>query len=308
MRIFRNRVIGAMVLAVALVAAACSSGDDSSSKDGTTIVIGSANFGESELIAEIYAQALESEGFTVERKFNIGTRDVYAVALESGEIHLVPEYIGSALAYLGGTPTSDTDATTADLAQQWESAGVSVLEPAPAQDKNGFVVTSAIAASLGLSKVSDLSASNGTLVLGGPPECPDREFCLLGLETVYGLTFAEFKPLDVGGPLTVAALKAGAASGGIDVGMLFTTDGVITSEGFVLLEDDGGLQPAENVIPATAAAIVDEYGSAYSDVLNRVSAALTTEALTRMNQAVGYDGEDLVEVAAQWLADNGLAG
>jgi osmoprotectant transport system substrate-binding protein len=106
----------------------------------------------------------------------------------------------------------------------------------------------------------------------------------------------------------VEALKAGADNGGIDVGLLFTTDGVITSEGFVLLEDDQGLQPAENVIPATAIVIVDEYGSAYTDALNEISAALTTEALTRMNQAVGYDGEDLVEVATQWLTDNGLLG
>jgi osmoprotectant transport system substrate-binding protein len=308
MRIFRNRVIGASMLAVALVAAACSSGDDSSQQDGTPIVIGSANFGESELIAEIYAQKLEAEGFTVERKFNTGSREIYATALESGEIHLVPEYVGSALSYLGGTPTSDTDATTTDLIAAWESAGVTVLEPAPAQDKNGFVVTSEMADSLGLVKVSDLSGANGTLVLGGPPECPEREFCLIGLETVYGLTFVEFKPLDAGGPLTVEALKAGADNGGIDVGLLFTTDGVITSEGFVLLEDDEGLQPAENVIPATAIVIVDEYGSAYTDALNEISAALTTEALTRMNQAVGYDGEDLVEVATQWLTDNGLLG
>lgn len=308
MRIFRNRVIGATLLAVALVASACSSGDDSGSKDGTTIVIGSANFGESELVAEIYAQKLEAEGFTVERKFNTGSREIYATALESGEIHLVPEYVGSALSYLGGTPTSDTDATTADLAAAWADAGVTVLEPASAQDKNGFVVTQATADSLGVDKVSDLVAANGTLVLGGPPECPDREFCLIGLESVYGLSFSEFKPLDVGGPLTVEALKAGSANGGIDVGLLFTTDGVITSEGFVLLNDDEGLQPAENLIPATSTAIVEEYGSAYEDALNEVSAALTTVELTRMNQAVGYDGEDLVEVASQWLADNGLAG
>lgn len=308
MRIFRNRVIGATLLAVALVASACSSGDDSGSKDGTTIVIGSANFGESELVAEIYAQKLEAEGFTVERKFNVGNREIYAPALESGEILLVPEYVGSALSYLGGTPTSDTESTTNDLAAAWESAGVTVLDPAPAQDKNGFVVTSETAAALGLSSVSDLASANGTLVLGGPPECPEREFCLIGLESVYGLTFAEFKPLDVGGPLTVEALKAGAGSGGIDVGLLFTTDGVITSEGFVLLNDDMGLQPAENIIPATSTDLVDEYGSDYTDALNAVSAALTTEELTRMNQAVGYDGEDLVEVASQWLEDNGLSG
>ncbi len=304
MRIFRNRVIGATLLAIALVATACSSGDGSAPKDGTTIVIGSANFGESQLVAEIYAQVLESEGFSVERKFNTGNREIYAAALESGEIHLVPEYVGSALSYLGGSPTSDTDATTQALRDAWASAGLSVLDPAPAQDKNGFVVTKETADALGVSSVSDLAAANGTLVLGGPPECPEREFCLIGLQDVYGLSFAEFKPLDAGGALTVTALKGGE----IDVALLFTTDGVITAEGFVLLDDDKGLQPAENLIPVIATALIDEYGDSLSDALNRVSAALTTEGLTLMNQAVGYDGEDLVQVAEEWIMENGLGG
>ena len=134
MRRFRTGAIGAMVLAVALVAAACSSGDDSGSREGTPIIIGSANFGESALVAEIYAQALEADGFTVDRKLNTGSREIYAVALEAGELHLVPEYVGSALAFKGGTPTSDTAQTTSDLREAWADAGVSVLEPAPAQD------------------------------------------------------------------------------------------------------------------------------------------------------------------------------
>ncbi|MCB1246098.1 MAG: ABC transporter substrate-binding protein, partial [Acidimicrobiia bacterium] len=204
--------------------------------------------------------------------------------------------------YLGGTPTSDTDQTTADLRSAWEENGVTVLDPAPAQDKNGFVVTADTAAEYGLSTVSDLAKADGALVLGGPPECPEREFCLMGLESVYGLTFAEFKPLDVGGSLTVEAL----AGDQIDVGLLFTTDGVITSRGFVLLDDDKGLQPAENIIPAVLKSVADEYGSNLADVLNAVSAVLTTEDLTLMNQRVGYDGEDLVTVATEWLKDNGL--
>jgi osmoprotectant transport system substrate-binding protein len=179
---------------------------------------------------------------------------------------------------------------------------VTVLEPASAQDKNGFVVTADTASELGLAKVSDLSVANGTLILGGPPECPEREFCQIGLESVYGLSFAEFKPLDAGGALTVTALKGGE----IDVALLFTTDGVITAEGFVLLEDDKGLQPAENLIPAVLQTVADEYGSALADPLNQVSAALTTDDLTLMNQKVGYDGEDLVAVATAWLKDNGL--
>jgi len=302
MRTNRNLVIGAILLVVALVATACSSGDDS--HDGTTIIIGSANFGESALVAEIYAQALEADGFTVERKLNTGNREIYAQALEAGELHLVPEYVGSALSYKGGEPTSDTDSTTADLSDAWSADGVTVLDPAPAQDKNGFVVTGAKAAELGVSKVSDLAAHNDTLALGGPPECPERAFCLMGLEDVYGLSFSEFKPLDVGGPLTVAALEGDE----IQVGLLFTTDGVIASKGFVLLEDDQGLQPAENLIPAIRTDIVDEYGSDVTDVLNAVSNALTTEALTEMNKLTGYDGEDPVTVAADWLESVGITG
>lgn len=300
MRIFRKRAIGAMLLAVALLAAACSSGGGS--KDGTTIVIGSASFGESELIAEMYAQVLEADGYQVERKFNLGSREIYATALESGEIHLVPEYTGSALTYLGGEASNDVEATAAALRSTWAERGISVLVASAAQDKNGFVVTRAFADSNGLATVSDLTSLNGSLALGGPPECPDRPFCLLGLQDTYGLVFAEFRPLDAGGPLTVTALKEGQ----IDVGLLFTTDGVIAAEDFVLLEDDEGLQPAENIVPALATAMVDEYGGDLTDVLDRFSAELTTEALTELNRLVGYVGEDPVEVATQWLESVGL--
>jgi len=304
MRKTRKGVIGAMVLALALVAAACSSGDDSGTRDGTAIVIGSANFGESSLLAEIYAQALEDDGFSVERKFNTGSREIYAVALEAGEIHLVPEYVGSALAFKGGTPTADSEATADDLREVWAEEGISVLDPAPAQDKNGIVVTAAMAAASGVEKVSDLVDLNGTLIFGGPPECPEREFCLVGLEGIYGLSFSEFKPLDVGGPLTVAALEGDE----IQVGLLFTTDGVIASKGFVLLEDDKGLQPAENIVPVLRTDIAEEYGGNIERVLNAVSEKLTTGDLTEMNKLTGYDGDDPEQVAADWLKSVGITG
>jgi len=300
MRIFRSRAIGAVMLAVALIATACSSGGDS--RDGTTIVIGSASFGESELIAEMYAQILESDGYTVDRKFNLGSREIYAAALDAGEIHLVPEYTGSALTYLGGTASADVEATASDLRSTWAASGVTVLQAALAQDKNGFVVTRETADANGFTKVSDLAALNGAMSLGGPPECPDRPFCLIGLQDTYGLVFAEFRPLDVGGPLTVTALQEGV----IDVGLLFTTDGVIAAEDFVLLEDDKGLQPAENIVPALATSIADEYGSDLTALLDALSAELTTEALTEMNRLVGYVGEDPVSVATEWLTSVGL--
>jgi osmoprotectant transport system substrate-binding protein len=290
----KRKALTAIVVVIGLVATACSS--------DKAIKIGSANFSESALVAEIYAQALEAEGFSVERKLNIGTREIYRPALESGELDLVPEYIGTMLTNLGGTASSDSAATHAALQTAWEPAGITVLDFAPAQDKNGLVVTKATADEFGFAKTSDLAAANGTLVLGGPPECPRREFCLIGLQDVYGLDFAEFKPLDVGGPITVTALE----SGEIDVAVLFTSSGVILAKDFVLLEDDRGLQPADNLAPAVRTEVVDTYGSRFTEVLNAVSAVLTTEELIALNKAVEIDGDDPDRIAAQWLAANGL--
>jgi len=332
----RSWVLGAVLVAMALLAAACGSGEDSGGTaatttaaptqttamatttgamddttaaptttagvpDGPTIVIGSANFSENALVAEIYAQVLEAAGYPVERKLNVGSREVYKAALESGELDLLPEYIGSALSALGGTPTSDTAATRDALAAAWADAGIAVLNPAPAQDKNGIVVRKDTADELGLTKVSDL-AGHDDLVFGGPPECPDREFCMIGLENVYGLHFAEFKPLDVGGAITVAALEGDE----IQVALLFTSDGVIAAKGFVLLEDDKGLQPAENLTPVVRQEILDVYGDAFAGTLDAVSAKLTTADLSEMNKQIGIDGEDPETVAADWLAANGF--
>lgn len=298
----RRTVVGATIAALALIATACGSGGDGGTTEGPVVKIGSANFSESALIAEIYAQALESEGYQIERKLNIGGREIYAPALESGELDLVPEYIGTMLTFLDGTATSDSDATHAALRSAWAPAGIDVLDYAPAQDKNGFVVTRATADSLGLTKVSDLASANGTLILGGPPECPKRSFCLKGLEDVYNLSFAEFRALDSGGPITVAALKGGE----IQVAVLYTSTGAILAEDFVLLEDDKGLQPAENVVPAVRSEIIDAYGDDFANVLNGVSEKLTTTELVSLNKLVDIDGKDPDTVAADWLKAVGV--
>jgi osmoprotectant transport system substrate-binding protein len=300
----RRTIAGAAIIAFALIAAACGSGDDGGTVEGPTITVGSANFSENALVAEIYAQALESEGYQVERKLNIGSREIYAPALEAGELDLIPEYIGTMLTYLGGTASPDSAETHAALQAAWESKGIEVLDFAPAQDKNGFVVTRATAESLSLAKVSDLAAHNGTLVLGGPPECPEREFCLQGLESVYGLSFAEFRPLDVGGPITVAALEGDE----IQVGLMFTSDGTIVAKDFVLLEDDKGLQPAENLAPAVRSEIIEAYGDKFAETLKKVSSKLTTAELTAMNKLVGIDGQDPEQVATDWLKSIGVTG
>ncbi len=295
----RKGVVGATLLAVALGVAACGSGDDA---DGPTIVVATFNFGESLILGEIYAQVLEAEGYAVEKNLGLGSREVVKPALESGEIGLVPEYTGSLGNFLGVTPTADEQSTWQAVKDAFEANGVTLLAYAPAQDKNGFVVTGDTAASLGLSKVSDLAPVAADLVFGGPPECPERLNCLPGLESVYGLVFAEFKPLDVGGPLTVAALEAGD----VDVGVLFTTDGVIAAKGFVLLDDDQGLNPAENIVPAVRMDIVDAYGDDFVDLLNSVSAEINTPELTEMNRRAGIDQDDPADIAAQWLADKGF--
>lgn len=139
-------------------------------------------------------------------------------------------------------------------------------------------------------------ALSTTLVLGGPPECPERPFCLLGLQDVYGLEFQEFVPLDAGGPLTVQALTGGQ----IQVGLLFTSDPAIATNGFVLLEDDMQLQLADNIIPVVRQEVVDA-NAGVADVLNTVMSRLSQEELTNLNKAVTVDARAAGEVASEWL-------
>ncbi len=298
-KMFRSRVAGASLLALALVASACS-GDDST--EGPTITVGSTNFGEQEILAQIYATALEDAGYAVELKTQLGSREIVNPALKSGEIDMMAEYTGALLNFEGGTPSTDSDQTYADLQAAIADDGLTALAYAPAQDKDGLVVTGATAAELGVSKISDLVSYNGELIFGGPPECPEREFCLLGYQNVYGLEFAGFRPLDVGGPLTVAALEGGE----IDVGALFTSDGVIAARGFVLLEDDRNLHPAQNIVPVVRTEIVDAYGDGFTNLIDDISAKITTAELSELNKRFGIDAEDAEDLAAEWLEANGF--
>ncbi len=220
-------------------------------------------------------------------------------ALESGEVHFIPEYVGSALeAGFGIDPSADADDTRDLLIEAYEAAGVTVLDLAPAEDKNTFVVTKTLADELGLSKVSDLSKVEN-LILGGPPECPERPRCQLGLESVYGLEIAEFKALDAGGSLTVAALNGGE----IDAGLFFTT--YLFIDEFLALEDDEGLQPAENIVPVVRQDILDEYGDDLADAINEVSKEITTDQLIEMNERF-FAPEDADAIARDFLVENGF--
>jgi osmoprotectant transport system substrate-binding protein len=299
MRMTRSRVIGATLLAFALIATACGDSGDDAVTEGPEIVIGSFGFGESEILGEIYKQALEADGYTVSHNAQIGPREIVGPALESGEIGLVPEYVGSALEVtFGEEPTSDGGATRQSLADAYVARDITVLDLAPAQDKNTFIVTKEFADQEGLTTVSDL-AKLGTVELGGPPECPERPRCQLGLETVYGLTI-DFTALDAGGPLTIAALKGGE----IQVGLAFST--FVFDPDLVQLEDDEGLQPAENIVPVVRTELVDAYGDAFVERINEVSSEITTEELTELNRQFGEEQRDAADIASDWLSEKGL--
>jgi osmoprotectant transport system substrate-binding protein len=295
---------------VLLVLASCSRTDDASTDaiavapDGA-VVVASFNFPESVVLAEIYAMALEEIRVPVVRQREVGPRELMEPALEQGLVDLVPEYLGSALAYLDPSSAGvslDAEAASRRLTEILEPRGVAVLDHAPAQNQNGIVVTSQTAARYQLSTVSDLAPVAGALVFAGPPECRDRPLCLPGLRKAYGLEFQRFLPLDSEGRQTRAALSRGDA----DVGLLFATDGHLADEEFVLLHDDRGLQPAENVVPLVRRTVVQRWGDALVDRLEAVTFALTTEALTEMNAEVAIEGESPAEVAADWLDDQDL--
>ncbi len=290
------------VTAIVALVGACGGGPASTGPPPVHgIVVGSFDFAESELLAEIYAQALETEGYPVVRRFGVGPRELTLPALEQGLLDLVPEYAGSALSYLGGTPTADRDETVDRLRAALEPRGLVALEPAPAGDTNVFVVTEATAARLGSTSLSGLVPHARQMTFGGPAECQERPLCLRGLEDVYGLRFADFLPLDAGGPLTLQAL----AEGQVDIGLLFSTSGRLATGGFVALDDDLHLQPAENVVPVMASDVEARFGRDVARILDAVSGSLTVKALQVMNAGLdrGLTPEGL---ALSWLAANGL--
>jgi osmoprotectant transport system substrate-binding protein len=269
-----------------------------------TIQLASFDFPESELLAQLYGQALVKHGFPVEQVVQLGSREVVAPALEQGKVDMVPEYQGSALTFLNDflndnrrVATADAALTHARLEQAFAPRGVSVLAYAPAQDRNGFVVSGDLARRHNLAKLSDLTPMARRLSFGGPPECAQRPLCLRGLEDVYRLRFARFEPMP-SRDVTAAALGTGE----IDVGMIDTTDPNLLKPGtdLVQLADDKRLQPADNVVPVVRREVVDAYGPPLVRLVNAVSARLSTADLTSLNRQVA-DGQPAAQVATAWL-------
>lgn len=293
----------ALVLVGALLAACAPVATDAGGKP--RVIMGSANFSEQVVLGEVYAQALEAAGYTVDRKLNLGSREILAPALERGEVNIYPEYLATYLTYLTKDPGrahGDPAITHRNLQDALNDKNLAVLDYAQAQDQNVFVVTKQISERHGIKKVSDISKVNGQLTLGGPPTCPERPYCLIGLQNVYGLRFKEFKPLDTGGPITIQSLEGNQ----IDVALLFSSNPQIALKGFVPLDDDKQLQRSDNIAPVVRRVLLDSAPADFRTTLNAVSAKLTTPELMDLNKGVDVDKREAKDVAAAWLRAKGL--
>ena len=274
--------------------------DSAQSKAGDdhVVTIGSADFPESQLLATIYAKALEAKGVKTEAKLSIGSREVYMPALLDGSIDLIPEYSGSILSYLDRNARAQSAQEVTDALKKALPAGISMLTPSPAQDVDTLVVTSATASKYGLKSIPDLKNVAADLVAGASPEWRGRWEGMVGLKEVYDLKFKSFRPLDVTGPLTLSALLHGQ----IDVANLTSTNPALARNKLVSLEDPKNLFPAQNIVPIFATQKIDEKVSA---ILDAVSAAMTTEDLVEMNGRLA-NHDDIGAIAADWLTAHKL--
>ena len=305
---FRRSRTSLLLATLAFAAAgltACGGSDPLASDgggDSGSITIGSANFPESELLMQMYAQALEAKGVKVTTKPNIGAREVYMKAFEDGSIDLLPEYNGALLSYLkpSGVPKSVTspEAVYKEL-QGVLPDGSETLPQSAAEDKDTLTVTKATADKYHLTSIADLKPVADELTVGAGPEWKKRYQGLVGLKDLYGVTFKEFKPLDSGGPLTIAALK----KGDIDVANVFSTDSNISENGWVTLTDPKNLYLAENVVPLIR---TDAVTGDVKEALDGVSKALTTQNLTEALAKVQLDKQDPVTVAKDFLSEHDL--
>ena len=314
MRTIRSaRLLGTAAVAatLALTAAACG-GDDSPApaQSKGKLTVGSAEFPENQIIANMYSQALKKAGYEVTEKFKIGSREVYIKSIERGEIDIVPEYLGTLTEYYnaefnGPDAPLKKPLASGDPAKTYAAAKelvarrqLAILPYSKAADQKAFAVIKEFADQNGLSKVSDLAKLNGQLVLGAGPECDRRPACLLGLQSVYGLRFKEVKKLDNGGDKTFGAFKDGS----IDVGLVFSSDGAVAAENLVVLEDDKQLQQAENIAALVRQSVPQEA----RDVVSKVDQALTTEKLQELNKKFRVEKADPEDLAEQFLKDAGL--
>ncbi|GJM37686.1 MAG: glycine/betaine ABC transporter substrate-binding protein [Acidimicrobiales bacterium] len=293
-------MFGAVLVLVLAGCADPSDGDGSAPDpiDGTRALrVGAFDFPESALLAELYAQSLEANGIAVRRVGAAAPREVLGPAVEQGQVDLLPEYLGTAASFFGLDRVETGHPSVEDLRNVLEFRGLTALEPAPAENVNVFVALAESGLGPSLSALAD-DAPN--LRFGGTAECPHRPLCLAGLERTYGLEFAAFVPQS-SLPITAEALRRDE----IDIGLMFSTDAALTPE-FMVLDDDQGLQPSENVVPVIRLDALERWGeSAVRDALDAVSRALDTESLRALNRRVA-GGEPTEVVAEDWLTSVGI--
>jgi osmoprotectant transport system substrate-binding protein len=297
----------ATVVVVCAVVAGCTDSDaggqprPSAGGDDVIVVGVSGDFAENQIVAEMYAQVLERAGYTVRRQLDLRSRETSQNALVAGAIDVKPEYLSSLLLFLD--PNAEASADPPDVARKTaellRSEGLTLLTPSAAQDTNQFVANAETAQRFDLTTMNSLAPVAGQLTFGGSPECPLRPFCLPGLHDVYGVLFDDFTPLDAGGPLTVDALRSDA----VQIGLLFSTDPRIDQNGFVPLVDDKHLQNAENITPVIRP---EKLNDEVRNVLDAVSARLSTEEMTALVGRVVIDGQSVATVATDFLNANGL--
>ncbi|GAA1784907.1 ABC transporter substrate-binding protein [Agromyces lapidis] len=296
--------LAAVAVGATVALAGCASGDplDSGSGEtdggGETLVVGSQDYYSNEIIAQIYAQALEANGFTVDLQSRIGQREVYMPELESGAIDVFPEYTGNLLQYY----VPDTTATTADdVYAELEGAlpdGLRVLDQSSATDQDSYNVTKEFSETNGVTSLADLAKVETPLTLGGNSELATRPYGPDGLKSVYGVDVA-FTPIeDSGGPLTIKALQDGA----VQLVNIYSANPAISTSDLVTLEDPEGLFLASNVVPVVSEKVDD----AAAEVINTVSAALTADDLVALNALSVDEQQSAEQIASDWLAEQSL--
>ncbi len=305
----RTRTLAAgMLLAAIVPLAACGGGGDPLAPSNDTaatgastgaagsVKIGSADFPEAALLGEVYAQALEAKGMTVQRQFNIGSRETYLKAITGSEVDVIPEYTGSLLTFYDKNAKATKPDEVYTALQAAVPSGLTVLDKSAAEDKNSMAVSKDTADAWSLTAIPDLAAHQGELSIAAPPEFKTRQQGLVGLKSVYNIVPKEFRPLQ--SQAAVEALK----NGQVKAANIFSTDPSIAENGFVVLDDPESLFGSDNVVPL----VREDKASMVKDALNAVSAKLDTSALADMVKQVVVDKKDTSEVAKTWLGSAGL--
>ena len=310
MRRYRTLALGAASLV--LVLSACTPGGsgespgESAAANKPTVKVGSAGFYEAAVVGEMYAQALEAKGYTVERHLEIGERPAVHAALTAGDVNLIPEYLGGLAGQgLGITELSPEPASAlANMQTALADKGWVSFDYSPGTDADGFAVRKETAEQYGLETMSDVAEVAGELVWGVAEGCPDNPVCGPGLKSTYGIDLATLQVENL--PPCSTDMATALNDSAIDVAQVCTTQPEIASMNLVLLDDDKHLQPAQNLLPIATKELADAVSADFAETLNAITAKLTTEALTQLGFEININHEEIADAARQFLEDNGL--